>query len=311
MLVTLLIRGDNRPFESFGTEDELSDAEARVGIRQVGRAKVFMGGVFCFAKRGVELILLFLLPFGGLVNVLLDFCDGGSGVLLLEGFHHEGLDLPRERLAVSFIARRQVLEDRLDVVDCVRDRHELLHQKPHDVGVGGMVQDEVDDHDILVFRSQSLDSADALLHGHRIPGKIEVHDVVAGLQIYAFRARIGRDHAMDQRWFGLEGVDCLTIGDRMATADEAVGDPLRREPAPECLLGLGAFREDEDSPVGRIEPLQIVCECAEVFELGREGIPVGERAHCLRSFGKMWPRGSHVSELKCQRLRAAEQGLGE
>src|SRR3954471_18916650 len=150
------------------------------------------------------------------------------------------------------IGAAEVAEYDVELTDHELEELDLLVEKSEHVRFDRAARGEVDDVR-LTSLANAVDAADALLHDHRVPGQLVVHEAVAELQVQSFRPGAGRDeHGF---WIFLEGGEllgalrhrqCAGVDDRLAAVLPNVsGDELkRRQVLTEDDDALAILRED-------------------------------------------------------------------
>ncbi|MCG3776776.1 MAG: hypothetical protein JW395_3638 [Nitrospira sp.] len=114
-------------FEPLCSKHKILGVETRVGIGKIRRANVLARRPFFRPEDIVEFFLL--LTFFRLreANVLLNLLKGFRYILFHQGLDYEVTNSGLESLAVAVRSLIHVFEDRLDIIDCVRNRSQLLH----------------------------------------------------------------------------------------------------------------------------------------------------------------------------------------
>ena len=103
-------------------------------------------------------------------------------------------------------------------------------------------------------RADALHPPDPLLHGHRIPGQVVIHEDVRLLKIDPLGAGIGRHYDVDLRLCLPKAFDGPLVLGCLAARDEAMGDTLRGEYLPEHELRFAPRREHHHPPVVPLGP---------------------------------------------------------
>ena len=113
--------------------------------------------------------------------------------------------------------RREVpLDDLAEAAQLALDRLRLADQRPQDAVLDPLEVDEVVAVDLGAGLELAVDPAVALLHPARVPGDVDVEEVVAmRLEVQALAGRVGGDQDADgvELRVGVEGpLDLLALG---------------------------------------------------------------------------------------------------
>src|SRR5262249_32755499 len=143
--------------------------------------------------------------------------------------------------------RTLVLEVAEDEVELADDELEEVHatvEHVEDPLLGRPAGAEVDDLDRMLL-ADPVDPPDALFEEHRIPGKVEVDEPVAELEVLALAADLGADeHARVALVELLD--DGGALGRREPTGEGERPDPTPFEVGRDRLVRGAEAREDEE-----------------------------------------------------------------
>src|SRR5256886_12753009 len=126
--------------------------------------------------------------------------------MLLERFVRLGAQPCRREAFLEAIGAAEVAEDDIQLSNNELEELDLLIEKAQHVRLGRPPGGEVDDVG-LARLPNAVNTPDALLDYHRIPGQLVVHEHVAELEIETLRPGAGRDEYRPR--FGLEGRQTL------------------------------------------------------------------------------------------------------
>src|SRR5204863_9418499 len=102
------------------------------------------------------------------------------------------LDVGADRLDPAREVRLALGEDQVQLAHHQLEQLDLPVEQLEDVGLDGSRSGEVHDVD-LALQPYTVQPSNALLHHHRVPGQVVVHQHVAELQIASFAAGAGSD----------------------------------------------------------------------------------------------------------------------
>src|SRR5204863_365242 len=143
-------------------------------------------GVVIRRDEGVQLFLL-LAHRAALLDVGADRLDPAREVRLPLG----GEPLFREP-ALELLRAAELAEDQVQLAHHQLEQLDLPVEQLEDVGLDGSRSGEVHDVDLALL-PYTVQPSNSLLHHHRVPGQVVVHQHVAELQIASFAAGAGSD----------------------------------------------------------------------------------------------------------------------
>src|SRR5207244_2448389 len=117
--------------------------------------------------------------------------------------------------ALELLRAAELAQDQVQLAHHQLEQLDLPVEQLEDVRLDGPCGGEVHDVD-LARLPDAVQPSDALLHHHRVPGEVVVHEHVAELQVTSFAAGAGGDE--DARLVLVEGADALVpLGGRVST----------------------------------------------------------------------------------------------
>ena len=165
---------------------------------------------------------------------------------------------------------RQRRENWLSLPDVLTEEADPLAEGVVNVGLHGVFVEEVDDFDGLVLLPHAVDSPDALLHTHRVPGHVVIDERAAELEIQTFsRGLSAHQHvgvAPAEDALDFVAGDCspgaIAVRDLAASAREAHHPRavLPGEQVPQEVHGVGVLGEDHDLGVAVLAKLAHLVE---------------------------------------------------
>src|SRR5262249_40456513 len=126
---------------------------------------------------------------------------------------------------------------------------------------------DVEDADAGMVRCEPLDTADALLDDHWVPGQVEVYENISDLKIDALRPRFGRDDDVEVGRVFPESLDGVLVALSGGPVDDTDPQPPLFEEGLDGGLRLQPPRENHHAPALCIFSGHLIDQRAKTLEL--------------------------------------------